>query len=836
MFLILIVNPNYIAMKKILLALIFPIMGVSQTVPSAVHLVNHDYPFYVNVANPSDLNSINWGAEFTLPNRFINSWQYLFTFSSNGSWDVPIKHGFSHTFSWFNEADKTVVPEERRDKMWGGPGCNVHGFFDTYRTNSAYYNEMFEKFKHTYKTGDNISWTGDIINGYTCPTTPSISPLKTNSGDFWVGVYDSSGVVVKNTGIHSMDYEVQYGIDRHYGSGALDSWLQCLKDNNTGGSCASFVDGSILDVSKHMPTPSYLSTLSFAEFKKVYFRARIKDLNCSLEAYKSLMTNPGLYNNWGTDIEDVNIFNTSPNITWAQLTTDATNLSYIYRDTTNFTTYGNYYVNNLGIHTSVNYFPQGRLGNYSNYTGTLSHYTSGYWLQNTLYTLELMKAWNPNKPCLNYIWMKNDGPILYSNRMDSLVAEALPIFTMLSGADGNIMWDQEGPGANNHIYDYYIKGMRRLSHFNSILTPTNVTYYKNYDPIQIRNMQNAANPSGTYTFGIARGIAKGDSILIAAMNPNAQIGQVTHIPIVFSNGSYTFTDTITVIGRKTFLGAAKMTATGTTTSTTCNGPVTLASNPNPVSTCNGVTTHSIAPPTSGFAEYSTNGVTWHPSNSVGGGYTYTLTPTPNCVSWWVRPLGCPTYSTWGCYLGQSTLCATPCTNSVTLQSGNNNPISTCNGITTHSIAPPTSGAAEYSTDGNTWHPSNNGDGGYTYTLTATPNCVSWWVRPLGCPTYSTWGCYLGQTTNNCMTTGLTTMDVYNNIIVFPNPSKNEINILGIEPNQIYKVSINDLLGREVLVSHETKAINIDKLVSGNYFISVYNKDFIPIKHLRFVKE
>ncbi len=529
----------------------------------ANHLVNYDYSFYVNVADPTLVNSINWGPDFSLPSRFINSWQYTFTFAP-GSWDVPIKHGWSHTFSWFNVPDRTVVPVSKRDKMWGSPGCNVRGFWETYRTNNTYYNDMLDKYKHIFKTGDNLNWTpvytGTLLTGYTCPPTPAVSTLTNNSGSFWVAAYDNAGTVVKNTDIHSMDFEVQYGIDRHYGAGGLDSWLQCLKSNSTTGSCASFVDGTVLDVSRHMPTPSYLSSLSFADFKKAYFRARIKDLNASLSAYKSIMASPGMYNNWGTDIEDVNVFNTFPSVTWSQLTTDPTKLSYVYRDTTNFNSYGNYYVNNLDIHTSINYFPWGRLGDYSVY--------SGQWLQNTLYTLELMKAWNPTKPCLNYVWMKNDGPVIYGNRIDSLVAEALPIFTMLSGADGNIMWDQETPGpsgVNNHIYDYYIKGMRRLSHFNSILTPTTVTYYKNLDPVQIRNLYNAQAPANYFTFGIARGIVKGDSILVAAMNPNAKIGQITKIPISFSNASYFFNDTVTVVGRKCFLGSAKMCSLGVTT-------------------------------------------------------------------------------------------------------------------------------------------------------------------------------------------------------------------------------------------------------------------------------
>lgn len=353
-----------------------------------------------------------------------------------------------------------------------------------------------------------------------------------------------------------MDYEKQYGIDRYWGPYGLDNWLQCLKSNSTTGSCLSYSSTTGNGVSDHLPTPAALSSLSFSDFKKVYFRARIKDLNSTLIAYKSLLSSPGLYNNYGTDIGDVNVFNTFPTVTWSQLTTDPTKLSYVYRDTTNFTSYGNYYVNNLDIHTNVNYFGPGRLGEYGN--------TSGYWLQTTLYQNELTKAWNPTKPCMSYVWLKADGALNYHTRMDTLVAEALPIFSMMV-SDGVFVWDGEQLSANNRIYEYYIKGMRRLSHFNGILTPTTVTRYSNFDPVQIRNMQIASFGSGTYTFGIARGIIKGDSILIAAMNPNAKINQITKVPITFTNTSYTFKDTVTLIGRQVFLGASKMTPLGVST-------------------------------------------------------------------------------------------------------------------------------------------------------------------------------------------------------------------------------------------------------------------------------
>ncbi len=533
----------------------------------ANHLVNYDYPFYVDTKNTALHSSINYGpTEFHLPSRFITSYEWNWAYAA---WDAPIKHGFSHTQSWVDVPNKNTVPTKIRSKQFNDPACfDGYSFWDQ-NSISSIYNLKVQKYQSVFKTGNALLWyTSGTVS--ICPPTPASPTFPVDSNS--LAAYSSTGGVVrKNVALVTVDLEKQFNIDRYWGVGGLNDWLQCLKDNNTTTwPCNPIYTGSSaswLGANTQMPTPSALSssTTSFNDFKKAFFRTRLKEYNAPIQAYKTLSPNPGLIGNYSSNIDLVDVFTTFPTVTWAQLTTDATKINWMFRDTVNFTNFGNFYTNNLDFISPDDYHGSGKLNSYSA--------SSGNWLQESLYTVELAKAWFPTKPVLPYHWVKSDysltdGSPNYDTWMDSLVAEATPIFAIMSGSDGFIFWDgDQRTNVNQHVTDYYVKGMRRLAHFNSILTPTTVTYYKNYDPIQIKNMNAAAyaSPSQIYNFGIARGIIKGDSILIAAMNPNAQFGQITKIPISFSNASYYFNDTVTVVGHKCFLGAAKMCSLGITT-------------------------------------------------------------------------------------------------------------------------------------------------------------------------------------------------------------------------------------------------------------------------------
>ena len=496
-----------------------------------------------------------------MPNRFIINWDY--NWSHNGYWDAPLTHGFSHSQTWgdapyaaSNPTPVASTPINRRSRAIQTIGCFENGqpWLTKYNTSAAML-DLKSRAEYFYKTGIQLNYIAGV-----CPATPTSYTSITNAGGTLNAAFLSGGTYVANSGLLGLDYETQFGIEWGW-PGNLDNWLTCLKDNNTTTYPCTVFNGtftnSVFRPSTHGPTNPTLQAMSFSEFKKYYFRNRIKEMNAPFEFYKSLVTSsPAKMFNWSSNIEDPAVFIHDPSVTWSQLTTDPSKLNWLFLDTTNFTSFGNHFVDNQDIMVPSAYFWGGTLGYYGA--------SSGHWLQGILFQIELTKAWLPSKPCSPSFWLKDDSPTpVYTNWKDTLVAEAMPIFALMSGSDGFMLWDNQAfPNANQHIYDYLIKGMRRLSHFNSILTPTTVTLYRNFDPVQLRTMQIASQPTNTYTFGIARGIVKGDSILVAVMNPNASEKQITKVPISFANVSYTFSDTVTLVGRQVFLGISKMTSLG----------------------------------------------------------------------------------------------------------------------------------------------------------------------------------------------------------------------------------------------------------------------------------
>ncbi|MDR2836049.1 MAG: T9SS type A sorting domain-containing protein, partial [Bacteroidales bacterium] len=75
--------------------------------------------------------------------------------------------------------------------------------------------------------------------------------------------------------------------------------------------------------------------------------------------------------------------------------------------------------------------------------------------------------------------------------------------------------------------------------------------------------------------------------------------------------------------------------------------------------------------------------------------------------------------------------------------------------------------------------------------------------------------------NQNFTANLISLDSENftNILVYPNPAKDEMNISGIENPQ---VTISDLSGRIILTTNSSK-INISNLSEGMYILQIENK-------------
>lgn len=86
-------------------------------------------------------------------------------------------------------------------------------------------------------------------------------------------------------------------------------------------------------------------------------------------------------------------------------------------------------------------------------------------------------------------------------------------------------------------------------------------------------------------------------------------------------------------------------------------------------------------------------------------------------------------------------------------------------------------------------------------ITATNNCSD------------TSGCY--SLTNLCIGSSVQMMD----IVVFPNPAFDEIQLMMNESLLIESVKIMNTTG-QIVIQSDSNLLNIDELVSGTYFVTV----------------
>lgn len=275
-------------------------------------------------------------------------------------------------------------------------------------------------------------------------------------------------------------------------------------------------------------------------------------------------------------------------------------------------------------------------------------------------------------------------------------------------------------------------------------------------------------------------------------------------------------------------------STGTTTA--CSYTVGWGTPTN--ETCVGITTftvNSIGGPT----EFSTDNISWNsPIVGTTNKYVFSVPATTACVSIWIRPTGCldPSKVVWGCYTGSGYPCmASLCSYTV----GWGTPsVQTCGGITSYTIN--TIGApTQLSTDGTTWNNALIGTTNtHTYTIPATSACVNFWTRPAGCtdPSKVVWGCYLGSGYPCLLPTDIESHEAYlSSISIYPNPSKFEVNILGVTKDEVKEIVVKDILGRELIKQINSTNLNIESLANGNYFIQIITRNNMS-KTLRFIKE
>lgn len=541
---------------KILLLLVFIAgYGFSQT----SQLVNHDYPYtalaYYNSSGGHYSVSWNNFPDFNLPDKYILGWMNGFSY---GDWEAPLHKGFTHTNSYNNQLnyqynnlgypyDSWQSPRNIRLKDYGH--VNADCYVGWVSTQTGPYNDLINRYQYKYIEGGNLAWNPSTSNCDPTPPLPYNYPSQTNLSASFV---DSSGTIVPNFGVIALDFEAVQNLEYYYGRCGLDGYLACVQNP----SCSNPYYQSIhpYPSEERIGMPSSFQFLPFQDFKKEWFKAKIAEYYAPFDAYHRIsQPNKALIGNYSTNMVNPCLLDDT-SVTWAQVISNPDFINYMFRDTATFTTLGNHLYNAMD-YIGYNSYTGG--GNYTDWT-----YGSGTWLQSLLFDIEFTKAWDPNKTLINWYWMKTD---YYNQASQNYWAfkspeycEAHPIFALIAGSDGFMIWDGENGNTNQHHYEYLIKGMHRMSHFNHFLEDSSAIRVMGMDPIQIGKLDNDSLTA--INLGVWRGIVSGDSILVAAMNPYAPNSTYTTDVVVNYSG---WSDTITLVGREVFLGSARWNANTT---------------------------------------------------------------------------------------------------------------------------------------------------------------------------------------------------------------------------------------------------------------------------------
>lgn len=178
----------------------------------------------------------------------------------------------------------------------------------------------------------------------------------------------------------------------------------------------------------------------------------------------------------------------------------------------------------------------------------------GYWsylyLPYLLFMIESQMLWT-KKDVIPYVQMRIQDPTLgYPNKdISPEMAEATPIFAMLSGAKGLWLWDEINTpidiDPNNtrsyQTYEYFIAGLYRISRHKHMFEG-GFSYFRPKNPVELAGVRQP----------VVRGVVNGGRILIAAQHPNANPEDETKVDIEYKG----WKDTITLKGREVYLGEA----------------------------------------------------------------------------------------------------------------------------------------------------------------------------------------------------------------------------------------------------------------------------------------
>ncbi|MCD8540805.1 MAG: hypothetical protein LRY55_14310 [Leadbetterella sp.] len=257
------------------------------------------------------------------------------------------------------------------------------------------------------------------------------------------------------------NHKSPYGNDMSVYHSKWDEDLAYFRSLNDG---SADVDIFCLDIEMHHKERDSILALKKMDFVPAEIRAlsdeafitRYKKDMQALYAYAAGYIKERVNARRFTAYGDVPVFNTFTNIqgpSWEKWQTDPSLLNYIAYDFDGQKAGGSYY-DQIDVLSPTAYF-------YYDYP----HLFAGEYLSYLMFQTEVNRAWSTRDQWV-FLWNRyNYIPQFAGKDIRPWMSEAMAIFPFFSGAKGIWLWDDMEPSGDFSGYEYFMKGLYRLSDF-----------------------------------------------------------------------------------------------------------------------------------------------------------------------------------------------------------------------------------------------------------------------------------------------------------------------------------------------------------------------------------
>lgn len=331
------------------------------------------------------------------------------------------------------------------------------------------------------------------------------------------------------------NHKSPYGNDMNVYHRKWDDDLAYFRSLNGG---SADIDIFCLDIEMHHKSRDSVLALKNMSFVPAEIRALndeafitryqkdMQDLYAQAAAYIKERVNARQITAYG----DVPVFNTFTNIqgpTWEKWQTDPTLLNYIAYDFENKKAGGSYYAL-MDVLSPNAYF-------YYDYP----HIFAGEYLSYLMFQTEANRAWSDRDQWV-FLWNRYSyTPQYVGKNIRPWMSEAMAIFSFFSGARGIWLWDDMDPSTDYSGYEYFMRGLYRLSVFR---------HFFEGDHQLIQTV--SAREYNENKLPVWRGVHKDGRLLVAAHNPWAKT-ENEEVKITINYGN--LRETITLRGYEIFL-------------------------------------------------------------------------------------------------------------------------------------------------------------------------------------------------------------------------------------------------------------------------------------------